>query len=337
MAAAGAAISRARSSRLLRFAASALLLAGLVWWASRQRAPQLPHGRSGIADVAFALALYAVATLGRAERWRRLLRRAGAQSSSADVYRLTPVGYMGNNILPARAGEALRVFLLAPRARTSRSNVLGTIVAERVLDAVVLAALFMLVLTTSVHMPLGARGAAVLVVASVALLAGAAIAGGRRSPLRRWINRPQVMRIVEEVTLATRTLRGATAVRLLALSLFVWVCEAGVYLLASDALGTGLSAPEALGVMVFANAAALIPAAPGYLGTFDAAVLLAVRATGTHHGAAVGYLLLLRFLLFVPITVVGLVIYMWRYSGWKRWRQGAGAREVPYRSAPEQA
>ena len=42
-------------------------------------------------------------------------------------------------MLPARAGEALRTFLVAGRVRASKREVLGTIIAERVLDAGVLA------------------------------------------------------------------------------------------------------------------------------------------------------------------------------------------------------
>jgi uncharacterized protein (TIRG00374 family) len=314
----------------MRLAASAILLAGVAWWASRQQAPELPQGRAGFLALGVALILYLLATLGRGERWRRLLSGAGVQSSTADAYQLTAVGYMGNNILPARAGEALRVLLLAPRARTSRTNVLGTIVAERVLDAVVLVALFGVVLATSVEIPLAIEGTLlVLLVVAIGLVGAIALAGGERSPLRRWVRRPAVTRVVGEVTLATRSIRGARAARLIVLSVLLWIAEAGVYLLASDALGTGLSAPEALAVMVLANAAALIPAAPGYLGTFDAAVILAVGATGASHSDAVGYLLLLRFLLFIPITIAGLVIYMWKYSGWQRLRRRATVRTGP--------
>ncbi len=320
---------RAGRSRALRLAASVLLLAGVAWWAAQQQAPELPHGRAGFLALAVALLLYALATLGRGERWRRLLAGAGAESSAADAYRLTPVGYMGNNILPARAGEAMRVFLLAPRARTSRTNVLGTIVAERVLDAVILAVLFGVVLATSVQIPFAVEGALLVLVVAVGLVAATALAGGSRSPLRRWIRRPSVLHLVEEVTLATRSIRGTQAAGLVLLSLLLWTAEAGVYLLASDALGTGLSAPEALAVMVFANAAALIPAAPGYLGTFDAAVIVVVHATGASHSESVGYLLLLRFLLFIPITVAGLVIYMWKYSGWQRLRRRTAVRTEP--------
>ncbi len=329
MATAQAAIRRAGRSRALRLVASVTLLAGVAWWASQQQAPQLPHGRAGFLALGIAALLYGVATLGRGERWRRLLAGAGAQSSTADAYQLTTVGYMGNNILPERAGEAMRVFLLAPRARTSRTNVLGTIVAERVLDVAILAVLFGVVLATSVKIPFAVEGALLVAIVALGLVAATALAGGSRSPLRRWINRPSVVRVVEEVTLATRSIRGAQAARLVVLSLLVWIAEAGVYLLASDALGTGLSAPEALAVMVFANAAALIPAAPGYLGTFDAAVILAVHASGASHGDSVGYLILLRFLLFIPITVAGLAIYMWKYSGWQRLHRRTAVRTEP--------
>jgi uncharacterized protein (TIRG00374 family) len=301
----------------------------VAWWAARQQPPELPHGRAGFVALGVALLLYLLATLGRGERWRRLLAGAGAQTTPADAYSLTPVGYMGNNILPARAGEAMRVFLLAPRARTTRTNVLGTIVAERVLDAAVLAVLFGVVLATSVQIPFALEGALLVLLVALGLVAATALAGGSRSPLRRWITRPSVLRMVEEVTLATRSIRGAQAARLVVLSLLVWTAEAGVYLLASDALGTGLSAPEALAVMVFANAAALIPAAPGYLGTFDAAVILVVHATGASHSDSVGYLILLRFLLFIPITVAGLAIYMWKYSGWQRLRRRTVVRTEP--------
>jgi hypothetical protein len=58
--------------------------------------------------------------------------------------------------------------------------------------------------------------------------------------------------------------------------------------------------------MALTNLVALVPAAPGYVGTFDAAVLLAVNllAAGAR-GAGLAYVVLVRFVLFVPITLVG--------------------------------
>ena len=81
----------------------------------------------------------------RSERWQRLLVDEGAKPHRADTYALTVVGYMGNNILPARAGDAIRVVLMAPRAETSKRTVVGTLVAERLLDVAVLLVMFVVV------------------------------------------------------------------------------------------------------------------------------------------------------------------------------------------------
>ena len=104
--------------------------------------------------LAGAIALYGVATCVRGERWQALLRHNGAHPKRADSYALTAVGYMGNNVLPARAGDAFRVVFMAPRAG------IGTLVAERLLDIAVLGTAF-LVLTFGVvdhaGLPSGSR------------------------------------------------------------------------------------------------------------------------------------------------------------------------------------
>jgi glycosyltransferase 2 family protein len=80
--------------------------------------------------------------------------------------------------------------------------------------------------------------------------------------------------------------------------------------------GVHLSLLDGLYVMALANIAALVPAAPGYVGTFDAAVLLGVSlVTSASHPAALAYVVLVRFVLFAPITVVGLVALVGRFGG----------------------
>src|SRR5829696_3618689 len=124
---------------------SVVALAGVVWWALRQDAPRLPHGAGQLGALAGAVALYAVNTLVRSERWHRLLLDDGARPARTDSYALTTVGYAVNNVLPARAGDAARVVLMAPRAAASRRTVVGTLVAERLLDVAVILVLFLVV------------------------------------------------------------------------------------------------------------------------------------------------------------------------------------------------
>src|SRR5688572_18625963 len=98
-----------RRAFALQAAISALALGGVVWWFSRQEMPALPSFDEAAPLLAAAVGLYLVATLLRGERWHRLL----GHGRRADAYALTTVGYMGNNALPARAGDILKAMLTA--------------------------------------------------------------------------------------------------------------------------------------------------------------------------------------------------------------------------------
>ena len=74
---------------LVGIAISVVAVAGVVWWALRQEPPKLPSTPGQLGAVIGAIALYAVATVVRAERWERLLARDGAHAPRADVYALT--------------------------------------------------------------------------------------------------------------------------------------------------------------------------------------------------------------------------------------------------------
>ena len=95
------------------------------------------------------------------------MRLAEIPHQRADAYRLTLVGYMGNNVLPARGGEVLRIAILGSRTTAKRRTILGSILAERILDAAVLAALFAVLTWAGVaHAPAGQWPAAVAAVGS---------------------------------------------------------------------------------------------------------------------------------------------------------------------------
>jgi hypothetical protein len=114
-------------------------------------------------------------------------------------------------------------------------------------------------------------------------------------------------------------------VLLLAGSFLIWAVEASVYMSVARSVGLAISGMGALYVVALTNLFAMLPAAPGYVGTFDAAVIFSVKAIGGTGAAAFSYLLLLRFVLFLPITVVGLLLLVARYGGWSRFRAAARA------------
>lgn len=294
-------LARRPAAGLVQAGVSAAALAGIAWWASRQHRPHVPLDARSLSELAGALGLYALATALRSERWHRILVRAGADRGRGESYRLTLVGYMGNNALPARAGDLMRVVLLGGPRRV----VLGTVVAERLLDVAALAAIF-LVVVLSRGLSFGPLpwvvGAGAVVLAVLALAVWLAPRHRLLLSAREW-SRP--------VAAVSRSLLGPVGALLLGASIALWICEASVYLVVGSAVGVHLGVVGALYVMALANLSAVIPAAPGYVGTYDGAVLLALRSLGK---PALGYLLVLRFVLFVPITVAGFAVFLARYA-----------------------
>jgi glycosyltransferase 2 family protein len=307
-----------RTKRLLLLVVWVVPIAGVVWWATKQQAPTFPSSFGGIMALVGALALYAVATLMRGERWTRILWRSDVDATRGDAQALVPVGYMGNNVLPARGGELLRTFLLDGRAEASKRTILGTILAERVLDAVALGVI-LLVLAFDLLRRLPKPNETLLLLGAgiVALLAVAAALAFLRYRERLIF----VLRALAPMAAPSRRLLSRFGLVLLIVSLAIWCVEASVYIAVGHAVDITLSLQDGLAVVAFTNAAALIPAAPGYIGTYDAAVIFAVGAVTTAAKSSIlSYLLLLRFVLFVPITLVGLGLLVFRYGGLSRIR-----------------
>jgi glycosyltransferase 2 family protein len=307
-----------RRFALIQALVSLIALAAVVWWAAHQEAPQLPSGSEDIGWLGLALALYAIATLVRGERWHHILALTQVRAPRNDCYALTTVGYMGNNVLPARAGEALRVVLLSNRTGASKRTVLGSVVAERLLDVIALATIFVVVvygvLSSTVlptDRPLLVAGIGVILV----LLAAVAIWVLRRHHVferaRDWL-RP--------LADAPRALLRREGVLLLGATFVLWAFEAGVYLAVAKSVDLGISATGALYLVALTNFVAALPAAPGSIGTFDAAVAFGAGRLGASGSASLSYLLLLRFVLYVPITIVGFIVLVTRYGGWSRLR-----------------
>jgi uncharacterized membrane protein YbhN (UPF0104 family) len=311
-----------RRFAIIQALVSVVALAAVVVWASNQESPHIPTDGQAIAWLLAALGLYVLATLVRAERWYQILVATGVHCTRADCYALTTVGYMGNNVLPARAGEALRVVLLSQRSDGSKRTLLGSVVAERLLDVIALVTIFVVtvygVLSTSEVLPtdhpLIVSGIGVVLVMAAAVAIWVLRAHHVFERVRDWL-RPMAD--------APRALLNRRGLALLAGTFLLWTVEATVYLAVARAIDLNFSVSGALYLVALTNFVAALPAAPGSIGTFDAAVAFGAKALGATGSAAVSYVILLRFVLYVPITIVGLVVLVTRYGGWSRLRSAA--------------
>jgi uncharacterized membrane protein YbhN (UPF0104 family) len=298
--------------RRLGLLVSAVALAAVAWWVSRQDAPRFPDSAEGYLWLVGALGVYGVALAARGWRWHRIMRLAEIPHARADAYRLTLVGYMGNSVLPARGGELLRIGILGSRTTAKRRTILGSIIAERLLDAAVLAAIFAPLTWAGVaDAPAGqapaAVAAAALVLAGLALAIYLALL--RHGRFERFHERAR------PVTRALKIFAHLEGVLLAALSIAIWCCEGLTLLLIGHSLGLGLNFLDCTLIIVLASLFAAVPAAPGYAGTFDAGLVLGLGAVGVSGGLAVGFILLARSVMFIPVTLAGLGVMLRNYGG----------------------
>ena len=102
----------------------------------------------------------------------------------------------------------------------------------------------------------------------------------------------------------------------------LWALEATVYLAVARAIDLDFCVSGALYLVALTNFVAALPAAPGRSGRSMPPWRSAPSAR-CRGSAALSYVILLRFVLYVPITVLGLVVLVTRYGGWSRLRSAA--------------
>lgn len=306
---------RPSTSSVVGVLVSIVSLAAVAWWISRQDAPRLPDSRGGLAWLALGLLVTAATLALRGWRWHAILRLSGIPHRLRDAFGLTLVAYMGNNVLPARGGELLKIGLMGERTTARRREVLGTVLVERSLDAAVLAALFAGLTWAGVK---GAAGGDDSATVAAAVLGAAAVALGAYVWLRRRGRFERFAALVRPVARSFRLFTQPHGIPPAAASVVIWCLEGLTFLIIAGAIGIELEPLPALAVVVVASLFAAIPAAPGYLGTFDAGILVGLSATGVEGGDAVGLLLLARFVWFVPVTIVGLGVLLLGYGGLRR-------------------
>lgn len=264
------------------------------------------------ATIVLAFAIYL-----RALRWRILFVREPRPPLDAVTSSLL-IGYLFNSILPARAGEAARVIALNQRARTSRSEALATVVAERLLDVLVLLALLLAAapfVTEATWLRSGAAVGGVAFAILTVLLVVLAFYGERpvRFALRPLSALPNVSstRIADAAANLVQGLavfrRPGLALRAVVLTTFSWLVIALSFWLCMRAVRLDEGGDAALLVVIAVNLAMILPSGPAGLGVFEAAAVLTLTRFGVDRSEALSYAVVVHVLNVVPLIVVGYV------------------------------
>jgi uncharacterized protein (TIRG00374 family) len=257
----------------------------------------------------------------RSYRWKFMLipvKRIPTRS----LFSATMIGFMANNLLPARLGELVRAYTLGMREHISRTASFATIVYERIIDVFSLLVLVWLMLSR-VPGPEWLRKSALWLLAANVLLMIAMLVMERHPGL--------VTRIVSKLSnrLSERTqarihrategylggLAGMTRVNTLVpialTSVPVWgFAMIGIYL-CFRALGIDVPPVASVALVVLVAMGSMIPSAPAYLGTTQYACIVGLGLFGIGKTEALAFSILYHALQFFPVTGLGLYL-LWK-------------------------
>lgn len=272
-----------------------------------------------------ALMLWFVGYVVRTVRWRAIL--AGAKSGSlVELFGVLMIGFATNNLLPARLGEFARAYLLRRRTGLRKSFVLASIFLERVFDGLALVAIILLLSTTTlVHLPdwgqqveLVATALFVGVAAGIAILLYRHEFAGRvvafvAQPLPTRLSTFAVGAFGSFVNGLSPMRRPSVVLSTSVLSVGVWAIEWAAYVSVANAFNLGLNAVQLATacafMLVVVNLGIMLPAAPGYVGTFQFFAVSSLAVWGVPHEPALAVAIVAHLTQYVLVTSIGLMFF----------------------------
>lgn len=269
------------------------------------------------------VAIYFFGVWARTWRWHYMLRPV----KTVPLVRLFPIvciGYMGNNIYPARIGEVIRAFVLRGTEGVSVSVSLATILVERIFDGVTMLLFVFVGLPLAPSIPGDWRRFVIifslLFFGALGVFFAVAVSPRTAQRVYNWfIDHLVPTRFREPIRgFADRFMEGLAFLRsprdvamIFVTSLVVWLAETGKYWFVMHAFDFEVSFFVLMLMNGVVNLFTTIPSAPGYIGTFDEPGIEILKAFGVEGSIAAAYTLVLHAALWFPITALG-VWFLWR-------------------------
>ena len=266
--------------------------------------------------VALALALFSLTLFLRAFRWRVLLSAEG-EASIPLTFWATSAGYLGNNLLPARAGEVVRTMMISSQTGMSRAFVLTTALSERVVDAIALITISGTVLLTIPERPGWLAGAArpfailgLVGVACIALVPAYESLWFKllaRLPVPDRL-RQKVEHILSQALQGIRSFHDADRLlRFLGLTAVIWFLDGVTTVLCAYAIGLSIPLPVAFLLVTGLGLGSALPSTPGYVGIYQFVAVSVLTPFGFSRTDSIAYILFYQALSYLVVLSWGLI------------------------------
>lgn len=254
----------------------------------------------------------------RAFRWRILLNSEEGplgKLSISNVFWSVSAGYLGNLVLPARAGELVRTYLVSTKSGLTKTYVLTTALGERVVDAIALILFSSIAMMTVAAKPewmermaRSLAAVAALAALSVAILPyvhGIIETILHKLPMPHGL-RDRIIGLIEQVMLGLRSFHDVRRFgAFTGLTLIIWCGDTIGAMLTAIALNLHVTFPVALLFISALGLGSALPSTPGYVGIFQFVAVTVLGPFGIGKDQAIAYVLLMQAISSVVFLVFG--------------------------------
>ncbi len=259
----------------------------------------------------------------RAIRWQILISNVG-DVSTKDLYKVTMVGFMGNNILPFKMGELLRAYVISKKQNIIFAGALTSLIVERMLDLIsiilIASSIFLIFPITDWARKTAIIGFFIVICFFIFSL----FLVKNKSKFEAWYLKKQKQLIEKDKETISRQFvgfcRGIESLwqnpkpwQTVFLSLLIWIMYFIFTILSIYAFNFNFGFLDIMkmGILVisFVTLAVIVPSAPGYIGTYQAATIAALQIVYINIDAARAFAIMYHLAQYVPLTFIGLYYF----------------------------
>ncbi len=251
----------------------------------------------------------------RGLRWRIFLLPMG-EFSAIKLYKGTIAGFFTNYVLPFRIGEVVRAYVTGQYINKKGAVLLPSIVIERMIDGVSFF-LFVVIFSLFIDLPLSDKQILIVRILLIGILVLFVIVIYLYYRLRHKITEflekkeGKVAVFFKDLHLGMQSLyKVKHPVKIIIYSFSIWFVTGLTYWAGIKACHLELGFIEAYILMATAMIAIAIPAAPGFVGTFHAAMVATLVALNIDKSTAASYAFLQHLIGLIPICVFGFIHFL---------------------------
>lgn len=272
--------------------------------------------------IILAVALTFISYFLRAVRWRYLLISEKTIPISS-LYPATIIGYMANNLLPARLGEFVRAYVLAQRERLETPLVFASLVIDRLFDGFTV--LVMLLITLfAVRLPLGMEDAATTLKAGGAAmfmlycgilvflyllkrqtLRTLSFVGLLLKPFPKSFSERLIPMLGSFIGGIRLSIGSGNIAAILVSSALIWTFAVLPVDMTLRSFGINLPITASMFIMVLLVFAVMVPASPGFIGTYHYACFKGLSVFGIPEATSISIALIIHGTAFFPVIIAG--------------------------------